>query len=94
MTSASDWARIKQLFQAALQRVPDDRAGFLREHCGEDEALRAEVQSLLDAHGDASRFADRPAVDILGFTASPVAEGTQIGAYRILSRIGAGGMDI
>ena len=66
MTKASDWIRIKQLFQATLDRNPTDRAGFLREHCGEDEALRGEVQSLLDAHGEAGAFADRPAVEILG----------------------------
>ena len=92
MTSASDWSRIKLLFQTALEKGPDERPAFLREQCGDDEALRAEVESLLDAHGDAGQFADRPAAEILGFNASFVSEGTQIGAYRILSRIGVGGM--
>src|SRR6187431_1037917 len=92
MTSASDWSRIKLLFQTALEKGPDKRPAFLRERCGDDEALRAEVQSLLDAHGDAGQFADRPAAEILGFSASFVSEGTQIGAYRMLSRIGVGGM--
>ena len=80
MTSASDWSRIKLLFQTALEKGPDERPAFLRERCGDDEALRAEVQSLLDAHGDAGQFADRPAAEILGFSASFVSEGTQIGA--------------
>jgi Tol biopolymer transport system component len=92
MTMAGAWGRTKQVFQAALERNPDERAAFLRDTCGEDEALRAEVQSLLDAHGEAGAFADRPAVEILGFSASPVSEGMQLGAYHIESRIGAGGM--
>jgi serine/threonine-protein kinase len=92
VTGAGAWARVKQLFQAALERNPDERAAFLREACGEDETLRADVQSLLDAHGEAGAFADRPAVEILGFSASLVKEGTQIGAYHIGARIGAGGM--
>jgi serine/threonine-protein kinase len=80
------------VFQAALERDAHERAAFLREACGEDETLRSEVQSLLDAHGEAGAFANRPAVETLGFAAGSVSDGMRLGAYRIGAKIGAGGM--
>ncbi len=41
------WKRIEELFEAALERKPDERAQFLTEACGDDTALRQEVESLL-----------------------------------------------
>ena len=45
--------------------MPDERAAFLRDACGEDVALRDEVESLLAAHADAGSFAERAAIDAL-----------------------------
>ena len=47
---------IGRLYQAALEREPSGRAGFLDEACGTDEALRGEVASLLVAHEQASLY--------------------------------------
>ena len=41
------WTTVDRLFEAALDRAPDDRAAFLREACPDDEALRQEVEALL-----------------------------------------------
>jgi hypothetical protein len=41
------WEKIEQLYHAALERDEAQRAGYLHEACGEDEALRREVESLL-----------------------------------------------
>lgn len=43
------WARVQALFDEALARPATARAAFLREACGADVALRAEVESLVAA---------------------------------------------
>ena len=41
------WEQVKELLHAALKRSPAERAAFLTEACGEDVALRREMESLL-----------------------------------------------
>lgn len=42
------WQRVEELYHAAFARTPGERAAFLAEACAQDEALRREVESLLD----------------------------------------------
>jgi serine/threonine protein kinase/Tol biopolymer transport system component len=95
----SRWPRVKEIFHSALACAPDQRAAFLRDRCGEDDALRDDVESLLEAHEDAGRFAEGPAIDALDSDefflhggAPALAAGAKFGAYRILAPIDAGGM--
>jgi eukaryotic-like serine/threonine-protein kinase len=96
----SRWPRVKELFDSALARAPEQRATFLRDACGVDGALRQEVESLLAAHAAAGSFAERAAIDAavlqgapLGSRAAPaLSAGTELGPYRILGPLGAGGM--
>ncbi len=53
----ADWDRVKQVFQAALEWSLETRPTFLDETCGDDAALRAEVESLLRGHEQAGSFA-------------------------------------
>src|SRR5262245_65919099 len=87
VTVDASWNRIKEVFQAAIERPPDDRDAFLDEHCGGDRTLRREVESLLAAHRDAGDFGEQPAVEIL-IGSTP---GTT-GGYQLLSLLGRGGM--
>jgi len=91
MAEAGRWQRVKDVFQAALDRPADERARFLAEICGDDAGLRDEVESLLGARQEAGEFLSRPAVSV---PASPEADGRHIGPYRLLSRIGHGGMGV
>jgi serine/threonine-protein kinase len=97
---ANRWARFKDVFQAALERRPEDRAAYLDHACAADSALRREVDSMLRAHVNAASasFAGQPAIDALAVAeieASPsVVIGQQLGHYRIEAVIGAGGMGI
>ena len=50
MEKTSQWDKIKELFEAALERDPEDRTEFLRQACGSDVSLRQEVESLLSAY--------------------------------------------
>jgi serine/threonine protein kinase len=53
------WERVKELFEAALERPSDQRKRFLIRECGGDEALRSEVESLLSEYDSAGSFMDR-----------------------------------
>jgi hypothetical protein len=80
---------VKQIFQSALDRAPQERSAFVREACGDDGEVRTEVESLLRAHQDAGSFAESGlGIEDLGFDLI----GRDIGTYRILSQLGAGGM--
>jgi len=59
--SARRWYRVKDVLESALERTPADRDAFLTQACGEDSALRAEVESLLSAF-DKTEQSPQPAV--------------------------------
>src|SRR5215203_3194775 len=60
------WTSVDRLFEAALDRAPDDRAAFLREACPDDEGLRQDVEALLTHATSAGDFLERPALEMLG----------------------------
>ena len=90
------WTTVDRLFEAALDRAPDDRAAFLREACPDDEALRQEVEALLTHATSAGDFLERPALELLGSVLvegdNPSLLGRQLGPHRILSLLAIGGM--
>jgi eukaryotic-like serine/threonine-protein kinase len=55
------WRRVDAVLQAALDRPAAERAAFVERECGDDVALRQEVESLL-ASSTADEFLERPAV--------------------------------
>jgi len=80
--------RVEDIFIAALELIdPAQRAVYLAEACGEDAALRAEVEELLRA-GESRGFLNGPAV--YGGPL-PEREGECIGRYKLLQEIGEGG---
>jgi eukaryotic-like serine/threonine-protein kinase len=80
------WTRVKAAFQAVLAAPADARARALDEVCGDDAALRREVETLVAAHRDADGFLETPA----DLETSSV--GRRLGPYRLLAEIGRGGM--
>ena len=90
------WQQIEHICHAALERPESQRDTFLEEACGGDEALRREVEALLQHDQEAEGFLEKPALEL---AAEVLAEdrtssmvGRNIGVYRILSLLGAGGM--
>ena len=53
------WQRVKALFQAAVERPPEERASFLAAAVGDDDQLRVEIESLLAADTSADGVLDR-----------------------------------
>src|SRR5437764_983881 len=88
-----DWPRIREVFEAAVALPADARAAYLWRTCGVDDALRREVEALLDSHDRAKSFLETPATP-QSTHASRTAhlEGERIGPYQLAARIGAGGM--
>jgi eukaryotic-like serine/threonine-protein kinase len=83
----------ESLFEAAADLPPDARKTFLDNACGGDADLRREADDLLAADGKAGAgifAAVEDAAQSL-FAIESVASG-RIGAYRVVSEIGRGGM--
>ena len=90
------WTTVKRIHQSALDVDPSERAAFVDESCGGDEALRREVESLLTYAAEAESFLERPAVDsaptLPGESHEATLVGRTISHYQVLSLLGAGGM--
>src|SRR5574339_1195228 len=52
------WARIKVVFQEAVELRPESRHTFLADACAGDPALRSEVDALIASHDDERPFLD------------------------------------
>lgn len=83
--------RVQALFREVLLSEPDDPAGFLEARCGDDEDLREQVRALLAAHAEAGDFLEERSAlaELLG---DDGLVGRTVGVYRIVRRLGGGGM--
>lgn len=86
------WQQVEAVFQEALDRAPLERTSFLDQACAGDVELREEANSLITAHDEAGAFIEQPAMAqdahvLLGGNID-----REIGPYKILERLGAGGM--
>ena len=61
---ANRWQRVEQLYFAALSRPTEERAPFLAGACSSDDALRREVESLLEAPETAEGIFGAPALAV------------------------------
>ena len=104
MSESERWARVKTIFDAAVVCPAGDRPGLLREMCGDDPSLRAEVESLLAADsenpssfpppvdgGARGRVFDAVA-EVLDARTGGLSPGDRVGGYEIRGFLGAGGM--
>ena len=92
------WARIRQIFESALDQPVPARAAFLDAQCAGDRALRVEVESLLANHDESGEFLNRPAVDlasvlaVAGEASGELPRFPQAGPYKLERCIARGGM--
>ncbi|MCA9756921.1 MAG: serine/threonine protein kinase, partial [Candidatus Eisenbacteria bacterium] len=90
-----DFESIQRIFERASELAPEDRLDFLEEACGGDTKLISHVAELLRSHDDpvviraVEQSWPRP-VEVVGSTNDSA--GRRIGPYRIVRRIGVGGM--
>jgi serine/threonine protein kinase len=78
------WQQVARVYQSALELDPSRRDAYLAEACRDDPELRREVEALLE-HGAHESFLASPGL---------LPAGSRMGAYELLSVIGAGGMGV
>lgn len=89
------WKQIDDLLEAALERLPVERAAFLDSACAGDESLRREVVSLLNADARAGNLSESPAAQFAANMLNEgknLAQGQEVSHYRVVSLLGKGGM--
>ena len=92
------WQDIDRLYTGAVARTGAARRAFLENACAGDQGLRGDLESLL-VHVDVTNILDRSPFDTApaGFVAGSLDRfngRTIAGRYRILERIGEGGMGV
>jgi serine/threonine protein kinase/tetratricopeptide (TPR) repeat protein len=88
--------RIEDLYHAARERDPSERAAFLGQACAGDDALHREVESLLAEDAGVQSFLETPALEFVknlsGEDSGQSMVGRQFGPYSIVSFLAKGGM--
>ncbi len=93
-----EWTRIMALLDEALQRPQQDRTAFLDIAC-DDPTIRQEVKTLLAAGEQTIDFLDQGVVAATEALVEDDADstpgsGSRVGPYRLIERIGTGGMSV
>ena len=101
------WQQVEEIFQAALDLEPEERARYLSEVCPDDTGLRRDVETLLAQHESAGDLLEQPLYGETDLSALSAIEsmatdydiddidpmiGRRLGAYRVEREIGRGGM--
>jgi serine/threonine protein kinase len=106
MMDSERWKRVEQLYHAALELEANQRVAFLEQQCATDFTLRREIESLLGYDQKAQEFIESPALNVAaqllawnenvqpGQLADPFPPASSISHYRVLGKLGSGGMGV
>jgi eukaryotic-like serine/threonine-protein kinase len=98
------WRRVEELYHATLGVPAEQRAQLLETSCKDDFELRREIESLLSYESSAKEFIEKPAFEVAAKLMAddnsserlevPVLAGTHQQRFRILQKLGGGGMGV
>ncbi len=96
MIDIDRYRRIDEIFQAALELEPRERASYISEACSGDAALLKEVEYLLASDDQQWELIGTPAFEmvapLLAKDQPALEAGDSIGHYQVVSLLGVGGM--
>lgn len=87
------WKRLASLFYACSEMSSQDWPAFLATACGEDAALRQEVESLLASADETVDFLKQPVrLAAQEVAAEASLTNRRVGNYELIQQLGEGGM--
>ncbi len=93
--NSENWQKIKAIFYPALELPEGERLDFVKEKCGDDDALCEEIKVLLASSQKSTTFIEKPAFAVSELVVAREKRnliGQKIGAYKIERELGRGGM--
>ena len=91
--SDKNWKQVSGIFNAALEKTPEQRAAYLDDVCAGDAAVRAEIEELLAASESPDSFIDSPKAGLAGVADAPRLQPDEmVGSFQVIRLLGVGGM--
>jgi eukaryotic-like serine/threonine-protein kinase len=92
------WQQVQELFHECVDLPQGERNAFLQIACADDDAMRSEILSMLEADGENHSILDgnlaNIAQQVLAITDSASLEGHELGPYVMKKILGEGGMGV